>query len=786
MRRYLKTAVVVLAFALLATACASDDVPFGDETARSDSSGETGSGGTATGNEPARRARLQAFGACDEFLNHMKAEAVERVGPYGLEGIFGGGGRFFGPEVDFAMEDEAMEESAFDSADAVTSTSADAAGSLAAPQAALNEGEDFSGTNNQVLGVDEPDIVKTDGNRIITVTENVIRVFSIDGADATQIGEITLDVYPRELLLDGDRLLVMSDHYGGPVMMPVDAVSSDAEASFASDIIDPGYSGPATVVSQIDISGSPTVLSNLRLEGRYVSARKIGGVARLVVTAPPPELSFIYPQGQGSEEIAAETNQRIIEESQLSDWLAEYSLTGPDGSVISSGAIAPCERIYRPSQFSGFGVLAVLTVDMQGELTPGSGTAVVTDGQTVYASNESLYVATNIWPNFPIQPFNPAASSVDDETEAFEESYTTALHRFDITDPTIANYVASGEAGGSMLSQFSMHEYDGRLHVATTQGSPWGFNDNSESFITVLEPQGQDLVEVGKVGDMGRGERIFAVRFIGSTAYVVTFRQVDPLYVVDLTDPTAPRVTGELKIPGFSSYLHPVGEGLLLGVGQDATDEGRSLGAKVSLFDVTDPTNPIERSTWTAPDGFSDVEWDHRAFLWWDNQDLAVMPLNDWRNNWSGAIALRVTADGITEIGRIDHARDETGEVAFSECRPVEIDDDRNWFGPDSVIEVCSPDDEYFWPDHYCEENTGGPEFMSEVDYMLDELGVDLELAPDERVQICWPDGSNFPPSIMRTLVIGDSLWSMSWEHLQSNALATLERTDREPISQNR
>ena len=90
------------------------------------------------------------------------------------------------------------------------------------------------------------------------------------------------------------------------------------------------------------------------------------------------------------------------------------------------------------------------------------------------------------------------------------------------------------------------------------------------------------------------------------------------------------------------------------------------------------------------------------------------MPLNDWRNNWSGAIALRVTADGISEIGRIDHAKDDNGEVPYSECRPVDIDDERNWFGPDSVIEVCRPDDEFFWPDHYCEVSSGGPDILSE------------------------------------------------------------------------
>jgi len=577
-----RSLLAVLALVLLATACASDDPPLasGPTTDVVDGPDEDSTGTSGA----VRRGRLQAFSACEEFLGHMRAEAAERVGPYGLDGVFGGG---------IGVVAEAAEEAMFDdsSADAVDTSSAgnSAPAQRTAAQSAPVEGEDFSGTNNQVLGVDEPDIVKTDGNRIITVIDNMVRVFAVNGTDATPQAELRLDTWPRELLLDGDRLLIMSDTWGGEG--PGVAFDTTSEAY-----------GPATVVTQVEINGDAmNVLGHLRLEGHYVSARKIGGVARLVVSAPPPQLSFIYPQGQGSEDIARETNQRIVQESTLEDWLSSYQVVTPAGDVTATGAIAPCERIYRPSDFSGFGLMTVLTVDMQGALTAGNGTAVVSDGQTVYASNDSLYIATNIWPTFPVEPFRAEVDVDDSEREEFEETYTTALHRFDITDPTTANYVASGDVAGSLLSQFSLDEFDGRLRVATTEGSPWGFSEQSESFITVLEAQGEDLVEVGRVGNMGRGERIFAVRFMGPTAYVVTFRQVDPLYVVDLRDPTAPAVTGELKIPGFSSYLHPVGDGLLLGVGQDATDQGRTLGAKVSLFDVSDPTNPLESRTRTWP-----------------------------------------------------------------------------------------------------------------------------------------------------------------------------------------
>ena len=139
----------------------------------------------------------------------------------------------------------------------------------------------------------------------------------------------------------------------------------------------------------------------------------------------------------------------------------------------------------------------------------------------------------------------------------------------------------------------------------------------------VLRPQGDQLVEVGSLGGLGKGEQIYAVRFLGTQAYVVTFKQVDPLYVVDLAEPTAPRLAGELKIPGYSAYLHPVGDGLLLGVGQSATEDGQVQGTQLSLFDVRDPANPIQVSTLLLG-GRSEAEWDHHAFRYWPETDAST------------------------------------------------------------------------------------------------------------------------------------------------------------------
>jgi uncharacterized secreted protein with C-terminal beta-propeller domain len=242
--------------------------------------------------------------------------------------------------------------------------------------------------------------------------------------------------------------------------------------------------------------------------------------------------------------------------------------------------------------------------------------------------------------------------------------------------------VASGSVDGYLLSQFAMDEHQGVLRVAsTTSPEQWRGSTDSKSRVTILEPVGGELTQIGLVDGLGETEQIYSVRFLGDVGYVVTFRQTDPLYTIDLSNPHDPQVRGELKIPGYSAYLHPIGDGLIMGVGQDATEQGGVLGTQVSIFDVSDVASPKQLDTFTLSKGTnSEVEYDHHAFLYWEG--LAVIPVQQywWDGNkdhaFIGAIGLRVTDDGeIVDLGEIVHPGDDEWDWRARIMRSVTVDD---------------------------------------------------------------------------------------------------------------
>lgn len=524
-------------------------------------------------------ARLAFFSDCPDLLSYLRDAASQRVTAWGL-----GGSPYSYPmaAVDMAT------------ADTMAPMSVNAAGSESAPAGTTPA---YSGTNTQEVGVDEGDMVETDGTYVYVAGQDGVRI--IDVASAEVVDQLEVPDGTHQLLLDGDRLLVITQPWSGVE----DTITS------LYDVTDPA---------------DASLMHRSHLEGRIVATRAIDGVARLVLTSSlATRLPFVFPQQFGLDETRAlAENQRIISESSIDEWMPRSFDEGDGGSFGDMSPALDCSNVAAPHEFSGLGISWIASVDMRNSSSPVGSAGIVSNSDTVYASTTNIYLATVPWDWY--NPINGVAPS--------DEQPPTMIHEFSLGDAASATYVASGEVPGNLLNQFSMSELNGDLRVATTKQSAWNGGGTSESSVYVLRPEGDELVIVGSVGGLGQGEQIYAVRFLGAQAYVVTFRQTDPLYVIDLADPTHPVVSGELKIPGYSSYLHPVGDGLLLGVGQAASLDGMTQGTKLSLFDVSDPAHPLEISSLPIG-GFSDAEWDHRAFLYWPDDGTIVIPVSP---SWQG------------------------------------------------------------------------------------------------------------------------------------------------------
>ncbi|MFI7511052.1 beta-propeller domain-containing protein [Micromonospora aurantiaca] len=576
---------------------------------------------------PAGGLRLVAFDGCDEALRQLRTAAKAAVGPWGL-----------GPDVrmQFSAERAAVGGAAKDAASAST--------------------PDFSGTNVHEAGVDEPDLVKTDGRRIVTVSRGVLSV--VDPASRRVTGRLALDPDAERfsgdegsLLLHGDRALVLL-HAGRTVKGPV----PDGQTR-------PGATPQARLVL-VDLAGPPRVVGEYRMDGLLVDARQSGGTARVVIRSAP-RLDFPYPSGRRTDAQRIAANRAVIDKATLDDWLPRYEIRD-SVRTVGTGRVG-CDRVNRPAGFSGASMVTVLSFDLgAAALGAGDPVTVVADGDTVYSNGARLYVANDhrwrMWRGGP-------SGARDTSTEIYQFDTAAGTPRF----------VAAGSVPGWLINQYALSEWDGHLRVATTTGDTWGRGTSSQSGVYVLRADGATLKRVGAVTGLGKGERIFAVRFVGGTGYVVTFRQTDPLYGVDLRDPAAPRVTGELKINGYSAYLHPAGDGRLIGVGQDATDRGRVTGTQVSLFDVADPARPARIAQHHVPGGWSEAEHDPHAFLYWEPERLVVLPVRQpgvvtdradgtRRPPSGGVLALRIGDKGFTAAGAVDHP----GVLADGgECAPI-------------------------------------------------------------------------------------------------------------------
>jgi hypothetical protein len=495
-------------------------------------------------------------------------------------------------------------------------------GATAGAEASTGEAVSSSGTgtNVQEAGVDEPDRAKTDGDIVVHLRGQTLVVTDVSGAEPREVGTLRLPqrLGAAELLLSGDRVLVVGSSFplwGRPI--PVDVVDG------VGRILPPmPMDGTSRLLGvSLEDPTAPRIESDQTFGGELVSARQYGDTVRLVLQTGHPTLDFVFPNRDRSRSEAKEANRRIVEESSIDDWLP--GVRSGDGE---SAPLVDCDDVRHPSTSAEFGTLTVVTVPTE-DPTDHTSTAVTAGGDTVYSSTDRLYLATT----------RPGGR-------------TTDVHSFAL-DGVTTSYVASGRVDGAVADRWSMDEHEGRLRVAVGLGKSWSPTDNG---VMVLEERGDDLVVVGSVRGLGPDEEIKSVRWFDDLAIVVTFRQTDPLYTVDLSDADDPRVLGQLKIPGFSEYLHPIGDDRLLGLGHDASDRGVVRGGQASVFDLTALDDPRRLATLgLGRHATPATTYDPRGFTWLPDRSSALVGVEQ---GWAGRgsmVELRVGADGsLTEGSR--------------------------------------------------------------------------------------------------------------------------------------
>ena len=562
--------------------------------------------------------------------------------------------------------------------------------------------EDYSTTNNQVAGVAEADFIKNDGSHIYMVSGNEFLIMAAWPADSTQvIASVQIEGTPTKLFVADDHAVIYSD------------VGEGQTCSWD------GYGyvnlGSELLITVFDITDRalPVLDREVLLTGSYLNSRRIGAAVHTVVLFPQPDNQLNLPtwpediylwdctaelteaEVTAAFEALREANLAAIADVDLGDFLPSATDTDylPNGTnTVSEGLFVDCNNFYEPASPSAPGYLSVVSLDILNDTTLGAA-SILGRGGEVYASHENLYVAVK------------ESSSGD-----YYGSEQTAVHKFELaTGGAAPNYSASGAVPGRLINQFAMDEHDDRLRIATTEGHLPSPDCSNNLFVLeeftlecvgcYCDPDapaaeqgpcclpceaGPILSIVGDIRDIAPTEDIRSVRFDGDRGFMVTFKKTDPLYAFDLSNPTNPVITGELKIPGFSTYMHFIDENHLLTIGFDADDQGSFAwftGVMLQIFDVSDmslPTLTFKEIIGTRG-STSDATDDHLAFNFFKARDLLAIPMGICEESggggsygntmtFNGLLVYRVTADnGFTLVGGVDH-RDAGVDTSQYDC----------------------------------------------------------------------------------------------------------------------
>jgi uncharacterized secreted protein with C-terminal beta-propeller domain len=580
-------------------------------------------------------------------------------------------------------------------ADQSTSGGAEASGSAnsgsdsSAPPSSSGAGDregQYSETNNQEEGVDEADFLKTDGYHIYMINNGQLVILGVPEFGEIELeSNITLEGSPMQMLLADDQLVIISYvsywnlEEDDPIRqaMLVDGGNSGGSGAsgLTADAGMPYYRYTNMVkFTVIDVSNrsAPEINRELFLDGSYQTSRLVGNSLRAVshsyaeiyglqtypvLPANYYQIDYDNPQRQNiwnqSVNSTIETNLEIISGLTLSDFVPRMHERLADGSVTELSTVsATCEEFAAATDSVGRGFTTIMTIELFGNDIEYELDHISSSWVEVYASQDMLVLAE------PANDWWWYWRNTD-----YEEA--TNIHAFDISEVGLTTYIGSGRVTGSVNDQFSLSEFNGTIRVATTTDNSWGrwwFEDGEEwtgptNDVHVLAPGeqgGEELLTIGHIGDIAEGERIWSCRFIGEKGYLVTFRNVDPLWTIDLSNPSDPQVIGELEVPGVSTYIHPLGDDHLLTIGMAGGEGGIGLdwgNTQISMFDVSDFANPnLAAAQQLSPvdeggeDGwgwnwaYSEASYEHKAFTYWGPAELLAIPLSTYRYTYDEVV----------------------------------------------------------------------------------------------------------------------------------------------------
>ncbi|MBX3187842.1 MAG: beta-propeller domain-containing protein [Labilithrix sp.] len=510
-----------------------------------------------------------------------------------------------------------------------------------------------SGTNNQIASVDEADLVKNDGRYVYIAANGALRI--IEAMNPRVVSVTPLPGYARELFIEGDRAVVYaSSHPTSP------RCTYGYDCQFAGD-------GTATSVIVVDVArrDAPTIVRQLDLSGSLVAARRIGKTIHTVVAdndAPGPGY-VTWPADLDTcgamENVVRQKFAKLKADNERT--LRARSMGFP--TLTERGQKrALCDGLLRTAIRDGQAFTSIVSFDLSDDASPPATATVQSRPGAVFASRDALYMSVVHRKSNGGGRWYSSHSSSDEVSE---------IHKFRIGESSRATrYVGSGVVPGHVLNQLAMDEYYGYLRVATTKGRVP--DPKVASVVSILtEAEGGNLVRVGAIDDIAPGEDIRAVRFDDDRGYVVTFKKTDPLFVLDLYQPARPAILGELKIPGFSTYMHRIDPDHLLSIGFDADDRGSFAyfdGVILQLFDVKNPTRPtlVHKEKIGTRGSSSQAATDHLAFNYFASEGLLAVPMticegggdgaNGDRLAFSGLLVYDVDVErGFTRLGGVDH-----------------------------------------------------------------------------------------------------------------------------------